>query len=294
MTVPVINTFITSGAETGAAGLMKALHDHFNTEASALFEIDSRATVNGSPTGSSGFVITPKGADDFQIILRRKDTDEVYISIDPDGDITNSGNTSTAATGSTDETSPEKPALRCDNVTSLKVIVAEWADRLAILVLDDATQTLHKYTAYMGKIIMPLAGTGRSGLGVLGYEAQLGTSTWGWAQRTASPAARLLHVNAGGTQAQNWDTAPYVDDQNLASGVDGDGVKISPSALIVRTFNNRTQGVLQDFFEFGTEHTPGVRVENPSDGTDMFLYVGNLTQGLVMRWPDGVDPASFA
>ena len=179
-------TEISAVATWDAAGILDALKTHFDT--SVLWTVDAFAEGEGLTIGCV--------ADGFQINWRRRNATDIRTSIDPDGSITDPGDsTPTAPTGTGADWSGESTQTVVtnglwdvtDSITGSigagsSVWVAEHDDAV-FLFITNTTVTVASNGCYAGRIYTPVLSSlapsvGQDGLGFVEGRFYDGSGIW--------------------------------------------------------------------------------------------------------------------
>lgn len=272
---------------------MAALYDHFKNN--SLKWAANESTPNGSPDGADGFSIDPVGSETFSINFRRAGSNAIRGLIDPDGNITDPGNTSTSPTASANA-SREEEVLYLIETSGNVCLVLEWEDAIMVLVEEDTGNIFSGY--HVGRIFEPvsqdLVSQGVDGLGVLGGEPRSGTSgtsRWGY---SGGGRRNAFRVNNTGVEANDWTgtNAPAFPSSVSTGAEQIQNVNYAPLPKYVNV-DGRLIGVMKYWFLIDPPQTSKTRLRE-SGGEDLYMYLGTSDPGSttqdIVAWPDGVDP----
>lgn len=294
MAVPAPN--VTKLAWNGnAAQMMAALYAHFDA-VSTLWEIDPGSVVNSG--GEAGFTIRPQAAPGWQVNLRRTTTSLIKGILDPAGSITDSGNTSSAPTGASAGASPEEDHMGCSTSGDQEMWVLEWDDAYTLL-------QIHSSGSYVQR--MAIAGDHLNNV----FSNKPDADAWGlvchgvgsslnyvgidfWNETYTSPRYRL----GGAGDASDWfddlATIPSIGSGIIESDeVNGDFYPAPLGLGLGSSTKLRLLGAMKYFYCVDTARTSFVRLSD-SGGVVRFMHIADSgTSGLVVPWPDGVDPSAL-
>lgn len=279
----------------GAEQMMLALYAHFDST-STDWEIDPGSTVNSA--GGAGFTIRPQAAPGWHINLRRTSTSVVKGILDPAGSITNSGNTSAAPTGASSGASPEEDHMVCATSGAQEMLLLEWDDAYVMFLLHSSGSYMIR-NAFGGdhyvNVFSNKPDADNRGLVLHGSTSSLNyVGIDFWSTTYAKPRYRF---GAGDDPADWYDaliTIPSVSTGVIPDDEISGDYYPAPLGLTFGTGTTlRLVGYMKYIHCVDTARTALVRLSD-SGGTVRFMHFSdNGTSGMVVAWPDGVDPAAL-
>lgn len=196
MTVPAVTNITSRVSSWDASGFINAIRDHIVNDTTHL-QVDAYTVDEGVTVG---FV---DGGEDHQVNFRKNSADDIAISIEPSGSITDPGDSvPTAPTGTSADWSAVTNSERIwqtdvgSPAAGSKVWIVELADAFFIWVTDTGDD-FFVWAVHAGRIVTPVnsadaSSNGQDGLGILNGVPDNGSGTSNdWISSDSGQASQL-------------------------------------------------------------------------------------------------------
>ena len=285
-------TFLTATATPWQTpDLLEQLYNHFNITST---QCSISSTPTGAPAGSGSFTITADAvAETFQINFRQATTTTCWVTIDPDGAITNAGtagNPGVAPTGLSANAGPEVLGFSTSS-TGSKAIILEWDDAIMLLLEDTAT-TFYRNGIHAGRILQPFfaddLSRGIDGLALLGGIPNLGAASNNWAHYSGATGS-YIHINNNGAAGDWLNTIYWTNTGVVTTASIGDAYYFPPFVMQAGNTGARELGICKYLYRADILRVAKIRLED-NLGVTKYMYIGSSTSPILIPWPDATPP----
>lgn len=288
MTIDAQVTLLTP-ASNSMADRLTSIFAHYDAGNSLYHDL-----VGGA---SGAFRIQPKVAGkDEMTNFRLMSTGDGAVCVDPLGNLTDSGDLTTAPAATDDTRLIETAALDFNAADAVDFYLVEFEDAMAALIQNSA-KTFTARGCHAGRVWLNLDRPDLVGFGVLGGVPTLSSSGSGTAWVATTTTTSLIEYAPG------LFAAPSMLLSSIPAGrVDGSDV---PTHIPIEANNvdgtvDRFVGVLKYLKAMASAKTPGVWYESPSEGdppdTDALVHIHSsaAVQSWVLHWDPETGAPQFA